>query len=115
MAFQVSLLCPNDVDLSQLTFSSIRLVFSDGRPDVLLSAAAETAGVDYVDLGVVNHQEKHINTGRLSWNPGRRLVINGRLHAELEGEVQVSLWTESPSLTSGRVGQACTGARYMEL
>lgn len=88
--FQVSLLCDETVDISELRFSSLRLSFSDGRPDVNVKAGDGSSSEDFVDLGTVDDQEKARDMTALVWTPGKRVTLKGRLVATHESDVEVS-------------------------
>lgn len=89
-AFQVSLICDEKVDISELRFSSLRLSFSDGRPDVEVKAGGDSSSEDFIDLGVVDDEEKPRDASAIMWTPGKRTTLNGQLVAVQQSEVEVS-------------------------
>lgn len=88
--FQVSLLCDDKVDISELRFSSLRLSFSDGRPDIDVRAGDGSKSEEFVDLGTVDDQEKARETSAIIWTPGKRTTLKGRLLSSYESDVEVS-------------------------
>jgi len=86
--FQVTLECHENVYISDLDFSSIQISFSDDRPSYTLhSGDGKVASM--IDLGLIHEEEVNSATGALKWSPGQRVVINGMIKSDLEGEVKV--------------------------
>ena len=86
--FQVTLECTENVHISELDFSSIQITFSDDRPSCILhSGDGDVAST--IDLGLIYEEEVSTTTGALRWSPGQRIVLNGMIQSDLEGEVKV--------------------------
>lgn len=100
--FQVSLLCDPTVDISELLLSSLRLSFSDGRPDVEVKAGDGSTPEEFIDIGTVDDREKTQDATALVWTPGKRITLRGRLVGTQESEVEVSFveLTKEAELTS---------------
>lgn len=87
--FQVIVTSPEAVHISNLPFSSIHLVFSDDRSDLVLSTSDGTG--DFADVGTIGKEDQEPRPSAcLTWQEGRKLVIAGKLLRDVEGEVQVS-------------------------
>jgi hypothetical protein len=86
--FQITLECNDNVYISELDFSSIQITFSDDRPSCTLhSGDGDVASI--IDLGLIYQEEESTATGALKWSPGQRIVLNGVIWSNLEGEVKV--------------------------
>jgi hypothetical protein len=86
--FQVTLECNENVYISELDFSSIQITFSDDRPSCTLhSGDGQVESI--IDLGLIYEEEVSTATGALKWSPGKRIVLNGMMQGDLEGEVKV--------------------------
>jgi len=86
--FQVTLECHENVYISELGFSSIQITFTDDRPSCILhSGDGEVESV--IDLGLIYEEEVSTTSGALRWSPGQRIVLNGMIQSDLEGEVKV--------------------------
>jgi hypothetical protein len=88
--FQISLSCDENVYISELKFSSIQIAFSDDRPDVTLIADGTGSVESFIDLGVIHDEEITKTTGPLVWKQGQRVVLNGKVQSDLEGDIKVS-------------------------
>lgn len=86
--FQVTLDCDSNVHISELDFSSIQIAFSDDRPSCTLHAGDGDAE-SFIDLGLISEEEISKSTGSLRWSPSQRVVLNGMIQGDLEGEVKV--------------------------
>lgn len=106
--FQISLACDETVDISQLRFSSVEIAFSDDRPDCVLKGSENGSGdaEPFIDLGLVGEDEAARSTSALLWGRGKRIVLNGQLQSDQEGEIGVSPHNIVPHLTSDRINQA---------
>jgi hypothetical protein len=93
VSFQISVACPDDVQISDLAFSSAVIAFSDGRPDCTIEADSSSDGsVSLVDLGTMHHSEPQATSkARLQWSPGQAVVLQGTLLGGAEGDCEVSL------------------------
>lgn len=95
--FQVSLLCDESVDISELRFSAMHISFHDGRPDIdrpdlVVQAGDESVSDDFFDLGVVGYDEiPNATTSALVWTPGKRITFHGRMLVNRDSDVEVSL------------------------
>ena len=89
--FQISLACDETVDISQLRFSSVEIAFSDDRPDCVLKALENGGGETepFIDLGLAGEDEVARLTSALLWGRGKRVVLNGQLQSDQEGEIGV--------------------------
>jgi len=86
--FQVTLGCHENVYISELDFSSIQITFSDDRPSCTLhSNDGQVESI--IDLGLIHEEEVSTATGPLKWSPGQRIVLNGMMQSDLEGDVKV--------------------------
>jgi hypothetical protein len=86
--FQITLECHDNVYISELDFSSIQITFSDDRPSCTLhSGDGDVTSI--IDLGLIYQEEVSTATGALKWSPGQRIVLNGVMWSNLEGEVEV--------------------------
>lgn len=108
MPFQISLFCPETVDIAKLGFSALHISFSDGRPDVIIES--EQSSGDFVDLDDVAVSRRR--TAHLAWQPGRCLVMHGTLSSALEADVQVSY--SLTELTADHIGEAGIHATDLE-
>lgn len=88
--FQVALTCDETVDISQLSFASLQLSFSDDRPEVLIKAGDGTRSNDFIDLGAIGAEGKNQETPALVWSPGQRITVLGKMQAGGEGEVLIT-------------------------
>ena len=86
--FQVTFGCNENVYISELDFSSIHIPFSDDRPSCTLHTG-DGKVESMIDLGVIHEEEVNSATGALKWSPGQRVVLNGIIKSDLEGEVKV--------------------------
>ena len=86
--FQVTLECNENVYISELDFSSIQITFSDDRPSCTLHTG-DGKVESIIDLGLIYQEEVSTATGALKWAPGQRIVLNGVIWSNLEGEVKV--------------------------
>ena len=100
--FQISLACDETVDISQLRFSSAEIAFSDDRPDCVLKTLENGVGETepFIDIGLVGEDEVARSTSALLWGRGKRVVLNGQLQSDQEGEIGVSPHNIVPHLTS---------------
>ena len=90
--------CPESVDVSALSFDSLFIAFSDGKPDVVIDGADEPAGTETVnrlDVGV-RAADASPSKGVLRWTPGRVLVLEGAIIGSTETTVSVSLVAHLP-------------------
>lgn len=96
VSFQISIACPDDVQISDLAFSSAVIAFSDGRPDCTIEADSSSDGkVSLVDLGMIHHSEPQATSkARLQWSPGQVVVLQGTLLGDAEGDCEVGLVSE---------------------
>jgi len=86
--FQVTLKCNENVHISELDFSSIQITFTDDRPSWTLHSGDEEVE-SMIDLGLIHEEEVCTTTGALRWSPGQRMVLNGMMQSDSEGEVKV--------------------------
>jgi hypothetical protein len=86
--FQITLECNENVYISELDFSSIQITFSDDRPSCTLHTG-DGQVESIIDLGLIFEEEVSTATGALKWAPGQRIVMNGTIKSDLEGEVKV--------------------------
>ena len=86
--FQITLECDSNVYISELDFSSILITFSDDRPSCTLHAGDGDVE-PFIDLGLISEEEVSKSTGSLRWSPSQRVVLNGMIQGDLEGEVKV--------------------------
>jgi len=85
---QITLECDSNVYISELDFSSILITFSDDRPSCTLHAGDGDVE-SIIDLGLIHGEEVSKSTGSLRWSPSQRVVLNGMIQGDLEGEVKV--------------------------
>jgi hypothetical protein len=86
--FQITLECYENVHISELDFSSIQITFSDDRPSCTLHAG-DGQVESIIDLGLISEEEVSTTTGALKWSSGQRVVLNGMIQSDLEGEAKV--------------------------
>jgi hypothetical protein len=86
--FQVTLQCDTNVYISELDFSSIQITFSDDRPSCTLHTS-DGRVESIIDLGLIYEEEVSTATGALKWSPGQRIVLNGVILSNLDGQVKV--------------------------
>jgi len=93
--FQVTLECNENVYISDLDFSSIQFTFPDDRPSCTLHSG-DGAVESIIDLGLVHEEEVSTTAGALRWSPGQRIILNGMIQRDLEGDVKVChLWSDA--------------------
>jgi len=86
--FQITLECDTNAYISEVDFSSIQIAFSDDRPSCTLHAGAGDVE-SFIDLGLIHGEEVSKSTGSLRWSPSQRVILNGMIQGDLEGEVKV--------------------------
>ena len=88
--YQVTLTCPDDVNISALVFESVGVNFSDDRPAVMVKNSGQSEDqLQHVNMGNGSAQESP--SANLCWKaPGATLVIQGQISSLTEMEVHVS-------------------------
>lgn len=76
------------MDISALPFTSLRIVFSDDRPEITIEHAEDKSRV--VNVGVVK-MESLTCKANLHWEIGSRLVISGELQSDLPEDIKACL------------------------
>ncbi|WWD15882.1 hypothetical protein CI109_100306 [Kwoniella shandongensis] len=83
--YQVTLRCPENVDIRDIQFSAITISFTDDRPDVVI-ISTEDDKKDKAEFITVGTQQE----ASLRWTPDKVLVIDGEVESDSEGEVQIA-------------------------
>jgi hypothetical protein len=97
--FQISIACPDTVHISELTFSSAIISFSDDRPDCHIehTEAASEMVPSIIDIGTISRDPAaSAIKAPLRWASGQRRVFHGSLVGDIEASCQVrsvSWWT----------------------
>lgn len=90
--YQVVISCPENVDISALSFDSLSIAFSDGNPDVVIKGADESEAsesANRLDAGVRDTDPAPLKTV-LRWTPGRVFVIEGSIVGRQESTVNIT-------------------------
>lgn len=99
VAFQVTL--ASDADLSALPVTAARVVFSDGR-----EIALSPGGDPFVDVGDMGSAGNAAASAALSFAPGARLVLSGRMSVDASAGDGASLEVADVVLCVGANGWA---------
>ncbi|WVQ98716.1 hypothetical protein IAU59_005847 [Kwoniella sp. CBS 9459] len=86
VAYQVTLRCPDDVDIENIKFTSLRITYADDREDTVISGDPDrsTSGV----LQVITLDDE--DSASLQWLKNGVIVLNGQIDSNVEGEVRIS-------------------------
>ncbi|WWC90065.1 uncharacterized protein L201_004998 [Kwoniella dendrophila CBS 6074] len=84
--YQIVIRRPAKVDIGDIQFSALRICWSDGRKDTVVS----TSDTPQEGLELIQVDEEAEVKASLKWTQQKTLVINGEILGEVEGEVQVS-------------------------
>ena len=84
--FQITIRCPDSVDISKVRFSALHFSYSDNRADTVITSA-DGVSSSLVDVGDGSSSV----SAALTWRPGSCIIFQGGLTVALESEVQVGL------------------------
>ncbi|WWC69487.1 uncharacterized protein I206_103428 [Kwoniella pini CBS 10737] len=84
--YQIVMRCPDNVNVGDIDFTSLRISWSDEREDTIISHS-ESAGEVHESVRVEEGEEAKAS---LNWIEGRVLVIDGSIQGETEGDVTIS-------------------------
>ncbi|OCF45455.1 hypothetical protein I317_00702 [Kwoniella heveanensis CBS 569] len=84
--YQVTLRCPEEVDITDIKFTTLRISYSDDREYTLISGDLDESELqDYRILTVGSE-----GSATLQWRKNGILVINGQIDSDTEGDVRIS-------------------------
>ncbi|WRT67104.1 uncharacterized protein IL334_004070 [Kwoniella shivajii] len=83
--YQLALQCPENVHISDIQFSSLRVIWSNEREDTITPSEGSEAKVEIikVDLG-------KDSKASLKWTEGKMIVLNGEVFAHAEEEIRIT-------------------------
>ncbi|EIW69677.1 hypothetical protein TREMEDRAFT_44157 [Tremella mesenterica DSM 1558] len=90
--FQITLACPEEVDISNIRFTKLKVVFSDEKfNSTVVDSPDITESVTLLDLGMIQEKSEldTIQTA-LRWTPGHKLTIHGQVGGVADSEIKIT-------------------------
>ncbi|WVQ77984.1 hypothetical protein IAT38_000065 [Cryptococcus sp. DSM 104549] len=88
--YQVALRCPENVEIADLKFTSLRVKFSDDRPDIVVFASTSESPAGSSDKVEVATPTESGATASLWWTPGKVLALNGEISSISDRDIFIS-------------------------
>nr|XP_018263872.1 uncharacterized protein I303_03747 [Kwoniella dejecticola CBS 10117]OBR86030.1 hypothetical protein I303_03747 [Kwoniella dejecticola CBS 10117] len=86
--YQMTFRCPDEVDISDIQFTSLTVSWSNQREDTVINNSSSHSGKE--GLEIIQNNEGQSSEAGLKWQVGKMLVINGVITGELEGKIKIS-------------------------
>ncbi|WVF72135.1 hypothetical protein IAT40_006947 [Kwoniella sp. CBS 6097] len=84
--YQITLRCPEDVDINEIQFTTLRLAYSDDREDTIITGDPDKSTTEDYQFVTIDDNSK----ASLQWPKNGLLVLNGQIESSIEGEVRIS-------------------------